>query len=71
MNEIGRALRKCDLLLVVGTSSTVMPAASFAYRVQNLGGKVAVFNIDNSEGDEDADFLFLGPCEETLPQVIG
>ena len=35
------------------------------------GGKVAVFNIERSEGDEDADFLFLGPCEQTIPEALG
>lgn len=34
-------------------------------------GKVAVFNLDRSEGDEDADFLFLGPAETTLPKALG
>lgn len=39
--------------------------------VKEAGGKVAVFNIDRSEGDEDAYYLFLGPCEETLPLALG
>lgn len=48
----------------------VYPAAGYAYEVAEHGGKVAVFNIQHSEGDEDADFLFLGPCEEMLPRVL-
>ena len=35
------------------------------------GGKVAVFNLDRSNGDDDADFLFIGPCEEPLPEALG
>lgn len=35
------------------------------------GGRVAVFNLDRSQGDKYADFLFLGPCEETLPSALG
>lgn len=34
-----------------------------------LGGKVAVFNIEDT--GEDADFMFLGPCEELLPEALG
>ncbi|TFY83847.1 hypothetical protein EWM64_g174 [Hericium alpestre] len=68
--EINRLVEEADLCLVVGTSSTVYPAASYAYEVKANGGQVAVFNLDRSEGDEDADFLFLGPCEETLVQVL-
>ncbi|KAF7323170.1 NAD-dependent protein deacylase [Mycena chlorophos] len=60
-----------DLCLVIGTSSTVYPAAMYAGLVQMQGGKVAVFNLDRSEGDDEADFLFLGPCEETLPEALG
>ena len=47
----------------------VYPAAGYAAEVQFQGGKVAVFNLDRSDGDEDADFLFLGPCEETLLNI--
>ncbi|KAI0046962.1 DHS-like NAD/FAD-binding domain-containing protein [Auriscalpium vulgare] len=71
MGEIARQLNWCDLLIVVGTSSLVQPAAGFAKTVKTRGGKVAVFNLGRSSGDEDADFLFLGPCEETLPRALG
>lgn len=52
-------------------SSQVYPAAGYAYTVQEAGGKVAVFNLDKSEGDEEADYLFRGPCEELLPKALG
>jgi NAD-dependent deacetylase sirtuin 5 len=39
--------------------------------VRKNGGKVAVFNLERSQKDEEADFLFLGPCEETIPQALG
>ncbi|PSR73666.1 hypothetical protein PHLCEN_2v10585 [Hermanssonia centrifuga] len=49
----------------------VYPAAGYAAEVQDNGGKVAVFNLDRSEGDSEADYLFLGPCETTLPEALG
>lgn len=49
----------------------VYPAAGYAYEVQDNGGKTVVFNLDRSEGDEEADFLFIGPAEETLPKALG
>ncbi|KAI0347513.1 sirtuin 5 [Trametopsis cervina] len=70
MNTIQKLVDKADLCIVVGTSSTVYPAAGYAWEVANNGGKVAVFNLDRSEGDDEADFLFLGPCEETLPEAL-
>ena len=48
----------------------VYPAAGYAAEVMDHGGKVAVFNLERSEGDEDANFLFLGPCETTLPEAL-
>lgn len=71
MDEIDKYVEAADLCLVIGTSSTVYPAAGYADEVQSHGGKVAVFNLDRSAGDGDADFLFLGPCEETLPRALG
>ncbi|KAF9046031.1 DHS-like NAD/FAD-binding domain-containing protein [Hymenopellis radicata] len=68
LETIDKLVDKADLCLVVGTSSTVYPAAGYAYTVSENGGAVAVFNL---EGDDDADFLFLGPCEETLPRALG
>ncbi|CAG8687308.1 3224_t:CDS:2, partial [Scutellospora calospora] len=61
--ELGR----CDLLLVIGTSGLVYPAAGFAARVSSNGGKVAVFNIEKTY---DADFEFIGPCGETLGEAL-
>jgi len=69
--EIDELVEKADLCIVVGTSSTVYPAASYASVVRRRGGKVAVFNLERSAGDYEADFLFLGPCEETLPKALG
>lgn len=71
MSEINQKVFRADLCLVIGTSSTVWPAAGFALRVRRHGGKVAVFNLDRSEHDEDADFLFLGPCDTTLRSALG
>ncbi|KAJ7348910.1 sirtuin [Mycena albidolilacea] len=69
MGDIAMRMNWCDLLLLVGTSTTVHPAAGFAKTVKNRGGKVAVFNLERNDG-VDADFTFVGKCEETLPQAL-
>ncbi|KAG8775699.1 hypothetical protein FRC12_001328 [Ceratobasidium sp. 428] len=71
LDTIDKEVEAADMCLVVGTSSVVYPAAGFAGIVQENGGMVAVFNIDSSQGDSDADFLFIGPCEETLGDALG
>jgi len=71
LETIDRLVEQADLCLVVGTSSTVYPAASYMHKVKRQGGKVAIFNVERSNGDQIADFLFLGPCEETIPEALG
>jgi len=70
LEEIDEIVRQADLAIVVGTSSTVYPAAGYASEVADNGGKTAVFNLDRSAGDRKANYLFLGPCSETLPQML-
>ncbi|KAJ7932674.1 sirtuin [Mycena leptocephala] len=69
MGDIAMRMNWCDLLLLVGTSTTVHPAAGFATTVKKRGGKVAVFNLERNDA-VDADFTFVGKCEETLPRAL-
>jgi NAD-dependent deacetylase sirtuin 5 len=84
MGDIAMRMNWCDLLLLVGTSTTVSlhpsagttvtsmkvhPAAGIAKTVKKRGGKVAVFNLERNDA-VDADFTFVGKCEETLPQAL-
>lgn len=69
LSQIEDILCKCDLLLVLGTSSTVYPAAGFAAQVQGQGGKTAIFNIEDA--GERADYFFQGGVEKTLPWALG
>ncbi|KAF9556753.1 sirtuin [Agrocybe pediades] len=71
MGDIGRYLNWTDMLIVIGTSAIVQPAAGFIKTVKDRGGKVAFFNLEKVEKDQDADWLFLGRCEETLPLALG
>jgi len=51
-------------------SAQVSPAAEYAQKVAEGGGIVAVFNLQKTDGDDYAQYLFLGPYEETLLQVL-
>ncbi|KAF4573502.1 hypothetical protein EYR40_003411 [Pleurotus pulmonarius] len=61
---------EADLCIIVGSSAVVQPASKLGSRVKAHGGKVAVFNLEPSNHAEDADFLFLGPCEKRLEEVF-
>jgi NAD-dependent deacetylase sirtuin 5 len=53
------------------SNDQVQPASDFASQVEGHGGKIAFFNIERTEKDEDADFAFVGSCDEILPVAIG
>jgi NAD+-dependent protein deacetylase sirtuin 5 len=93
MGEVARKITWCDLLIVVGTSSTVsfynylislilffddtefnlwqvQPASGFASQVKEHNGKVAIFDINPPKKSDEADFIFLGSCDVTLPEIF-
>lgn len=71
MDDIFELADEADLCIIVGTSAVVQPAASVGARVKRHGGQVAVFNIERSKNSDKADFLFFGPCETRLGEVLG
>ncbi|CDU22208.1 related to NAD-dependent deacetylase Sirtuin 5 [Sporisorium scitamineum] len=77
LDRIRLLISRCDLILVLGTSSTVYPAAGFADVVKHSNhGQVAVFNIDDpstlaSGAGGGVDWYFAGPVENILPEVLG
>ncbi|KAK0239725.1 DHS-like NAD/FAD-binding domain-containing protein [Armillaria nabsnona] len=62
---------EADLCIIVGTSLVVQPASKIGGRVKAHGGKVALFNVELGNHADEADFVFLGPCEERLVEVFG
>lgn len=61
------AARACDLMLVVGTSGQVYPAAGLA---RMTSGRVAVINPHPSELDVAADAVLRGTAATLLPQLL-
>ncbi|CAM6009927.1 unnamed protein product [Sphagnum balticum] len=65
------ALEDCDLLLVIGTSAVVQPAAGFAPLVKAHGGAVAEFNTEDTPISDNCRFKFHGPAAVMLPTALG
>ena len=65
------ATEQCDLMLVVGTSGLVQPAASFAYWAKNNGAKIIEVNLEPTPISSIANVSLLGKSGEILPQLIG
>ncbi|TRY60344.1 hypothetical protein DNTS_013676 [Danionella cerebrum] len=70
LTAVERELEKCDLCLVVGTSSIVYPAAMFAPQVAARGVPVAEFNMENTPATHRFKYHFEGPCGRTLPPAL-
>jgi len=73
LDEIHLLLQDCDLLLVVGTSARVYPAAGLPTYVRRNNGLIYEFNLeetDLSRGDfpslPGSDFFFRGNAAETV-----
>ena len=64
------ALRHCEVLLIVGTSGLVYPAAGMAAFAQQHGAFVANFNLDATHAGHGVDAAISGPCEETLVALV-
>jgi NAD-dependent deacetylase len=74
LQHIEELLAKCDLLLVIGTSAQVYPAAGLPELVKQQGGLIYEFNQDQalsvpgSHGSIPlSDFFFKGDLATTLP----
>jgi NAD-dependent deacetylase len=64
---------ECDVLLVVGTSAVVHPAASLipiARRTRTPGAKVIEVNMARTEASFLADVGLYGPSGQVLPRLV-
>ncbi len=66
-----RAAQDCELMLVVGTSGAVWPAAGLAGSARRGGAKVAILNPDASEIDDQAHWVLRGTAAGVLPRLLG
>lgn len=70
MNASIRAAEKCDLLLVVGTSSLVYPAASLPYHAMARGAAVAEVNPVETPLTPRVSWFIAGKAGEALPALV-
>jgi NAD-dependent deacetylase len=65
-----RAVQDCDLLLAVGTSLTVHPAAGLVDVAMSAGARVIVVNAEPTPYDRAADAVVREPIGEALPRLV-
>ena len=64
------AAHACEVMLVVGTSGQVWPAAGLAGSARRAGARVIVVNPDATALDDEADALLRGPSASVLPRLL-
>ena len=62
--------QSCDVMLVIGTSGAVYPAAGLAHTARRAGAKVIILNPEPSEIDDDAHLLLRGTAARILPALL-
>ncbi|MEM9515932.1 MAG: Sir2 family NAD-dependent protein deacetylase [Actinomycetota bacterium] len=70
---IDRALRvseESDVLLAVGSTLSVFPAANCVPRAKAAGATVIIVNGDETGMDRYADYLLLGSISDVLPALV-
>ncbi len=65
-----RTVASCALLLIVGTSGAVWPAAGLAGRARRAGAWVAIVNPQVSEIDHEAHSVLRGTAAQVLPLLL-
>lgn len=70
LRDAETAARTCALMLVVGTSGAVYPAAGLAFTAHQAGARVVVVNPEPSELDPVADVVLRGTAATLLPALL-
>ena len=65
------AAEQTDLLLAVGSSLQVFPAANVVPRAKAAGARVVIVNGEPTAMDRFADAVLVGPIGPTLPVLLG
>jgi NAD-dependent deacetylase len=64
------SIRRSDVMIVIGTSGVVQPAASLAVTAHRAGAAVIEVNPDETPISPIAQVRLVGPSGQLLPQVI-
>ncbi len=69
LREAFAKAEECDVILVVGTSGIVQPAASIPMVAKSHGASVIEINLEPTPISQIADVTLLGPAGEVLPNL--
>ena len=64
------ALQRCDILVIIGTSGVVHPAASFASVAKDQGAFVVELNLEATPSSSIVDVSFQGRAKDLVPLLL-
>ncbi|WP_449245535.1 SIR2 family NAD-dependent protein deacylase [Desulfobacca acetoxidans] len=70
LDQAYAALHTCEVLLVIGTSGLVQPAASMGAVAKHRGALVVEINLEPTPQTDLYDFSWHGKAGELLPQLL-
>jgi NAD-dependent deacetylase len=70
LHQAVEASRACQVMLVVGTSAVVQPAASLAFEAKEAGATVAEINVEETPHSRMMDFVLRGKAGEIVPKLV-
>jgi len=62
--------RHCDLLMVIGSTLVVYPAALIPMYAKDAGAKLIIINLSPTPLDHEASVIFRGKAGEVMPRVM-
>jgi NAD-dependent deacetylase len=65
-----REAEKCDLLIVIGSTLVVYPAAYMPMYAKRSGAKIVIINMGDTGHDNIADVLINAPAGETMTRIV-
>ena len=66
-----KVIETCDIMLVIGTSGMVQPAASFAGEARSAGAFVIEINLAPTLDKESVDVSLQGRAKDIVPMLLG
>ena len=70
LRRCDQAIRSCDLLLVIGTSGVVYPAAGFASVAKGVGALVIEINLESTPQSDLVDISLQGRAKDLVPLLL-
>jgi NAD-dependent deacetylase len=70
LNEALAEARRCDLILVAGSSLEVTPAADVPFLAVENGARAIIVNLQPTAFDPQADVVIHGDVAEVLPEIV-